>query len=97
MIPDGPIGVKLNNTHSTKVKIKCTPPNGYPSVMVSWRYKVGNRTMIVEEDDRFKIKERWLTINNVQLNDTGLYQCVASNDYFERSSVFIFLDVQPSK
>ena len=86
----------LNETHETKIRIDCIPPEGYPMVTVSWIRRLSNGTMVpVKEDNRIAIRLKWLTIKPAWVNDTGFYQCVASNGYYERSSHFAYISVLP--
>ena len=93
--------VKLNNSASVKVKIPHTVPNGYPPVtMLSWRRILdidANRTLMPIVDERAMLRQDWLVINPVLVNDTGIYQYIVSNGYCERSSPFIYLKVVPSE
>lgn len=88
---------QLNGSNNTEIRIACIPPNGYPLVTVSWKRRLDNGTIIpVQEVGRIKIKEG-LKISNVQVDDTGFYQCVASNGYYERLSDFVYLNILPSE
>ena len=88
----------LNETHDTKIIIDCIAPEGYPMVTVSWIRQLSNgEIVLVEEDDRITIRLKWLTVKAAWVNDTGFYQCVASNGYYERSSHFAYINVLPSK
>lgn len=65
--------------------------------MVSWKRHLANGTIVsIEDDGRRAIRQKWLIINNVQVDDTGDYQCVAHNKYYTRSSEPVFLTVVPS-
>ena len=92
------LSLMLNDTHDTKIRIDCIPPEGYPMVTVSWIRQLSNGMMVpVEEDDRISIRLKWLTIKAAWVNDTGFYQCVASNGYYERPSHFVYINVLPSE
>ena len=90
-----PSNVTVNSSDSNKTRIYCTAPEGYPAATLSWRRLLTNDTIVtivpVVQDDRIKIRRQWLTINAPQANDTGFYQCVANNSYYERTSHFVYL------
>ena len=95
--------VILNSTTSNnnKVRLYCIVPEGYPVATSSWRRILSNATTLttvpVVQDDRVKIRREWLTINDPEVTDSGFYQCVANNGYYERTSRRVYLNVIPGE
>lgn len=86
----------MNTTvvENNDITLYCTAPNGYPSPsIISWLFKLINIKMI-KQDGRIMVTRDGLYINNATIIDSGAYQCVASNGYYNRSSDFAHLSVE---
>lgn len=62
-------------------KLQCQPPDGYPHVTVTWykdvtpvRIRIGPYAVSIDQDNS-------LVFDSVQIEDAGVYYCVAHNEF----------------
>ena len=56
------------------VQLSCTAEGSSP---ITWQWR--HNTVVVGNDDHYRVNENELNITNGQLNHSGVYQCIANH------------------